>query len=154
MFTGDRSGDWLYRALAESGFANRPESIGRDDGLVLTNAWVTSPVRCAPPANKPATIERDNCVEWFDAELRLLDKARVFICLGQYGYHSLWRHLAGTGRSMPRPRPKFGHGIEVAVDDRTTLLLSFHPSQQNTFTGKLTREMFAGVFERARALSD
>jgi uracil-DNA glycosylase len=111
-------------------------------------------VRCVPPANKPATIERDNCVEWFDAELRLLDKARVFICLGQYGYHSLWRHLAGTGRSMPRPRPKFGHGIEVAVDDRTTLLLSFHPSQQNTFTGKLTKEMFAGVFERARVLSD
>ena len=152
MFTGDRSGEWLYRALYEAGFASQPESLGWADGLVLSDAWVTSPVRCAPPANKPTTTERDNCVDWFDAELALLEEAAVYVCLGQYGYHSLWRHLGAKGRELPRPRPKFGHGVEIGLEGGTTVLLSFHPSQQNTFTGKLTREMFDGVFARARAL--
>ena len=153
MFTGDRSGEWLYRALHEAGFANQAESQYRGDGLVLDGAWVTAPVRCAPPANKPTPAERDNCAEWFDQELDLLERARVFLCLGQYGYHSLWRYLGERG-NLPRPRPKFGHGVEITVADGRTLLLSYHPSQQNTFTGKLTNDMFAAVFERARELSE
>lgn len=153
MFTGDRSGEWLYRAMHESGFANQPESTGRDDGLVLSDAWVTAPVRCAPPANKPTTEERDNCASWFDAELDLLEAARVYLCLGQYGYHSLWRHLSSRTERLPRPRPKFGHGVEIDLGAGRRILLSFHPSQQNTFTGRLTREMFADVFERARVFT-
>ena len=154
MFTGDRSGEWLYRALHEAGFANQSESTGVDDGLVLANAWVTAPVRCAPPANKPTTTERDNCADWFGSELDLLTNKSVYVCLGQYGYHSLWRYLATTGVDLPRPRPKFGHGVEVVVKGGPIVLLSFHPSQQNTFTGRLTKEMFAGVFDRARQLSE
>lgn len=153
MFTGDRSGEWLYRALYEAGFANQPQSVGRRDGLELVGAWVTAPVRCAPPANKPTPEERDNCADWFDRELGLLKKATVFVALGQYGYHALWRHLGDTGLELPRPRPKFGHGVEVGLEGGPTLLLSFHPSQQNTFTGRLTKEMFDGVFARARELS-
>jgi uracil-DNA glycosylase family 4 len=153
MFTGDRSGEWLFRALHESGFANQPESVGRNDGLELDNAWITAPVRCAPPANKPTTDERDNCSGWFGAELDLLVDKDVFICLGQYGYHSLWRYLGSRGVELPRPRPKFGHGVEIPLADGVTVLLSFHPSQQNTFTGRLTRDMFAAVFDRARRLS-
>ena len=153
MFTGDRSGEWLYRALHDAGFANQPQSVDRDDGLELIDAWVTAPVRCAPPANKPTTEERDTCAHWFDAELALLRRASVFVCLGQYGYHAMWRHLGDTGAELPRPRPKFGHGAEVGLGDGRTLLLSFHPSQQNTFTGKLTKEMFDVVFARARELS-
>lgn len=152
MFTGDRSGEWLYRALYDAGFASRPEAMSRDDGLRLTNAWVTSAVRCAPPANKPLPEERDVCAAWFDDELELLTRAGVYVCLGQYGYHALWRHLGRTGADLPRPRPKFGHGAEIALNDGRTVLMSFHPSQQNTFTGKLTREMIDEVFGRARQI--
>ena len=153
MFTGDRSGDWLYRALHDAGFANQPESTSRRDGLVLSNAWVTAPVRCAPPENRPTTAERDNCSEWFRRELDLLADATVFVALGQYGYVALWRYLAGVGLDLPRPRPKFRHAGEVALADGRTLLMSFHPSQQNTFTGRLTQGMFDDVFARARALA-
>ena len=153
MFTGDRSGEWLYRALHDAGFASQPHSDARDDGLELVNAWVTAPVRCAPPANKPTPEERDSCAHWFDAELALLRQVKVFVCLGQYGYHALWRHLGDAGAELPRPRPKFGHGIEIGLGDGRTVLLSFHPSQQNTFTGKLTKEMFDWVFGRAGELS-
>jgi uracil-DNA glycosylase family 4 len=153
MFTGDRSGDWLYRALFEAGFANQPQSVDRQDGLELNQAWVTAPVRCAPPANKPTPAERDNCTGWFQRELDLLDRAVVFIALGQYGYQSLWRYL-GHSVVLPRPRPRFGHGEEVPLGDGRTVLMSFHPSQQNTFTGKLTREMLDAVFARARYLVD
>ena len=153
MFTGDRSGDWLYRALHDAGFANQSESTSRQDGLVLSNAWVTAPVRCAPPENRPAPAERDNCSEWFRRELDLLEDARVFVALGQYGYVALWRYLAGVGLDLPRPRPKFAHGGEVSLVDGRTLLMSFHPSQQNTFTGRLTRGMFDDVFARARVLA-
>jgi uracil-DNA glycosylase family 4 len=153
MFTGDRSGEWLYRALHEAGFANQAESINREDGLELAGAWVTAPVRCAPPENKPTTAERDNCTEWFTRELDLLAEARVFLALGQYGYVSVWRYLAANGVELPRPRPKFAHGGEVELPDGRTLLMSFHPSQQNTFTGRLTREMFSAVFARARTLT-
>ncbi|MCP3996553.1 MAG: uracil-DNA glycosylase [bacterium] len=152
MFTGDRSGEWLYRALHEAGFANQPESTNREDGLVLADAWVTAPVRCAPPGNKPTTAERDNCSEWFSRELDLLNRSRVYLALGQYGYIALWRYLASRSVAMPRPRPKFEHGGEVILATGETLLTSFHPSQQNTFTGRLTHEMFADVFARARSL--
>jgi uracil-DNA glycosylase family 4 len=153
MFTGDRSGEWLYRALYEAGFASRPRSLHRADDLVLSNAWVTAPVRCAPPANRPTPAERDNCAGWFDEELRLLSRAQVYVCLGQYAYQALWRSLASGGLELPRPRPRFGHGVELVVPGRRYLLLSYHPSQQNTFTGKLTGEMFQSVFDRAQTLS-
>jgi uracil-DNA glycosylase len=152
MFTGDRSGEWLYRALHDAGFANQAESTSRDDGLILTNAWVTAAVRCAPPANKPAPLERDNCASWLHDELDLLAFARVFLCLGQYGYHSLWRYLAAIGLDLPKPRPMFGHGVGIPLRDGRRVLLSYHPSQQNTFTGKLTRDMFDQVFAEARRL--
>ncbi len=152
MFTGDRSGDWLYRAMHRAGFASQPESTDRNDGLELFNTWVTAPVRCAPPENKPTTVERDNCADWFSRELDLLGDTRVFIVLGQYGYVSLWRYLAASGVELPKPRPKFAHGAEVALADGRTILMSFHPSQQNTFTGRLTEDMFDAVFGQAREL--
>jgi uracil-DNA glycosylase family 4 len=149
MFTGDRSGDWLYRALWRAGFASQPASVSRSDALVLTGAWVTSAVRCAPPANKPTVEERDSCAPWLDRELRLLDPD-VLVALGDFAYRSIWRYLSGRGFRLPRPRPRFGHGLEVVVDDGPVVLVSYHPSQQNTFTGRLTEEMLDEVFERAR----
>ena len=113
MFTGDRSGEWLYRAMYRAGLASQAESTAIDDGLVLTNAWVTAPVRCAPPANKPTPAERDTCAGWFDAEIGLLNDLRVFITLGQFGYQALWQHFRRVGRELPTPRPAFGHGREV-----------------------------------------
>jgi uracil-DNA glycosylase family 4 len=152
MFTGDRSGDWLYASLHRTGFANQPGSTSIDDGLELTDCWVTSPVKCAPPANKPLPDERDNCTAWFDPELRALEAARVFVCLGHYAYRSLWRHLGGR-TPLPRPRPRFGHGLEIALDEGRTVLLSYHVSQHNTFTGRLTEPMLDAVFDRAAALA-
>jgi uracil-DNA glycosylase family 4 len=149
MFTGDRSGEWLYRAMFRAGFASAPESVSRDDGLTLTDAWITAPVRCAPPQNKPTVVERDTCAAWFDAEIDLLANASVFIALGQYAYQSLWGHLARSGRDLPKPRPSFGHGEIVDLGD-LTIVMSFHPSQQNTFTGKLTQPMFDFVFDTAK----
>ena len=148
MFTGDRSGEWLYRALWRAGFANQAESTSRDDGLVLTGAFVTSPVKCAPPANKPTTDERDACRPFLDRELALLPHARVFLALGQFGYQAV------SGFLGVRPRPRVGHGVEVAAPGGRTVLCSFHVSQQNTFTGKLTPEMFDEVLARARMLVD
>jgi uracil-DNA glycosylase len=147
MFTGDQSGVWLYRALWRAGFANQPESIGRDDGLVLTDAWITAPVRCAPPANKPTTTERDTCRPFIDREIALLDQARVFVALGAFGYQGV------CGLLDVRPRPKFGHGVEAETPDGRNVLCSFHVSQQNTFTGRLTEPMLDAVFTRARELS-
>ena len=152
MFTGDRSGDWLYRAMWRADFANRAESSTRDDGLALTGAWVTAPVRCAPPENKPSVAERDLCVSWFDRELDILEPT-VLVALGEFAYRSIWRYL-GEGRyDLPRPRPRFAHGLEVAITSGPVVLASFHPSQQNTFTGRLTEEMLDGVFLRARDLA-
>lgn len=147
MFTGDRSGDWLYRAMWRAGFANQPTSDHRDDGLVLTDAWVTAPVRCAPPANKPTTEERDTCRPFIERELALLERASVFVVLGSFGYQAL-ATLLGV-----RPRPRFGHGVEVDAGQGRTILCSYHVSQQNTFTGKLTEPMLDAVFARARALA-
>ena len=149
MFTGDRSGDWLYRAMHKAGFASQASSTSKGDGLMLRDAWVTSAVRCAPPANKPLPIERDNCEDWLDRELDLLAAARVFICLGNYGYVALMRRFVRVGLPVPRPRPAFGHGAEVAMSDGAHVIMSYHPSQQNTFTGRLTEDMFDSVFVRA-----
>lgn len=152
MFTGDRSGDFLYAALHRTGFANRPESIGPGDGLELNDVWITSPVKCAPPANKPTPAERDECAAFLDRELTLLSNARVFVPLGQFGYQATCRFLG------VKPRPKFGHGIEVDAGDgpdgrKRSIVASFHVSQQNTFTKRLTEPMFDAVLERARALA-
>ena len=146
MFTGDRSGDFLYAALHRAGYANQPTSVSVDDGLELTGAWITSPVKCAPPANKPTIAERDNCRPFLDRELAALDHAKVFLALGGFGYQALTSYLG------VRPRPKFGHGVEVPLGDGRTVLGSFHVSQQNTFTGRLTPEMFDRVLARAREL--
>lgn len=149
MFTGDRSGDWLYRALHRAGLANQPSAVAVDDGLRLDNVWVTSAVKCAPPENKPTPAERDTCASWLRDELGLLANATTFLCLGRFGYLALWRHLAASGVKLPRPRPEFAHGLAVELADYT-LLASFHPSQQNTFTGKLTEEMLDQVLVSAR----
>lgn len=152
MFTGDRSGDWLYRAMWRAGFASQPESSGWDDGLTLSGAWVTAPVRCAPPQNKPTVAERDACAPWFDRELDIIEPA-VFVALGDFSYRSIWRYLGSGGHDLPRPRPRFAHGLEVVIPSGPVILASFHPSQQNTFTGRLTEEMLDDVFARANVLS-
>jgi uracil-DNA glycosylase family 4 len=146
MFTGDRSGDWLYAALHRAGFANQPTSVDRDDGLELRGAWITSPVKCAPPANKPTPAERDACRPFIDAELELLVHTRVVVALGAFGWAEAARVL-GFER-----RPTFGHGAEATAPDGTVLLGSYHVSQQNTFTGRLTEPMLDAVFGRAREL--
>jgi uracil-DNA glycosylase family 4 len=157
MFTGDRSGDWLYRALWRAGLANQPDSTSRQDGLVLTHTWITSPVKCAPPANKPTPAERDTCAPFLRGELAALNEVRVMVTLGKFGFDAVTAHLG------LRPRLAFGHGVEVVVPadpDRDvagggplTVLGCFHVSQQNTFTGKLTEPMLDAVFTRATLLA-
>ena len=147
VFTGDRSGDWLFAAMHRAGFANQPTSVRVGDGLRLIDAYVAAVVRCAPPANKPTPEERDNCMPYLVREMALLTDVRVIMVLGQFAYDAAWR-LVGKG-----PKPKFGHGVKVEVADGRTILCSFHPSQQNTFTGKLTEEMFDGLFACARELA-
>jgi uracil-DNA glycosylase family 4 len=153
MFTGDRSGDWLYGALHRAGFASQATSEHRDDGLVLDDVLVTAAVRCAPPQNKPTPAERDACAPWLEAELDLLQGVRVIVVLGGFAYTQTMRILEARGVPVPRPRPRFGHGEEVALEGSPTVLMSYHPSQQNTFTGRLTEEMFDAVWTRARALA-
>ena len=152
MFTGDRSGDWLYRAMWRAGFASQPDSFGLDDGLTLFGAWVTAPVRCAPPQNKPTVDERDACAVWLDRELDILAPV-VLVALGDFAYRSIWRYLGDAGYDLPKPRPRFAHGLEVAIPNGPVIVASFHPSQQNTFTGRLTEAMLDDVFVRARTLS-
>lgn len=147
MFTGDRSGDFLFAALHRAGYANQPTSDHMGDGLQLTDAWITAPVRCAPPANKPTVLERDTCRPFLDRELALLTEAKVLLVLGGFGYQVL-ATLLGI-----RLRPKFGHGIEVPVGDGRTIVCSYHVSQQNTFTGRLTPEMLDQVLARTRAIA-
>jgi uracil-DNA glycosylase family 4 len=153
MFTGDRSGDWLYAALHRTGFANQPSSEWRDDGLALHDAYVTATVRCAPPANKPTPEERNTCLPYLQRELELLSRVRVLVALGSFGWDGALRAAQALGVEVPRPRPKFGHGAEAQVGP-WHLLGCYHPSQQNTFTGKLTVEMTDAVLERARTLLD
>ena len=152
VFTGDRSGDWLFASLHRTGFANQPTSTHPGDGLELRDAWVAAAVRCAPPANRPTPQERDNCLPWTAAELELMPDVSVIVCLGAFAWDAALRLLASRGESMPRPRPRFGHGAELELG-RFVLLGTFHPSQQNTFTGKLTEPMMDAVFARARELA-
>ncbi len=148
VFTGDRSGDWLFASLHRVGLANQATSVSRDDGLTLVNTWITAAVKCAPPANKPTVDERDMCVSTFlSRELALLTSRRVVVCLGKFAYDVMGAYFG------LRPRPAFGHGVEAQLPDGSTLLCSFHPSQQNTFTGKLTEPMTDAVFQRAIELS-
>jgi uracil-DNA glycosylase family 4 len=152
MFTGDRSGDWLYAGLHRAGLATQPTSERRGDGLEVRGAYVTATVKCAPPANKPTPAERDNCLPYLERELELLAAARVVIALGSFGWDGFLRAARAIGEPVPRPRPRFGHGAEAEVG-RWTLLGSYHPSQQNTFTGKLTVAMTDTVLARARDLA-
>jgi uracil-DNA glycosylase family 4 len=148
VFTGDRSGDWLFRAMFRAGLANQPESVSIDDGLVLSGAWVAAAVKCAPPDNKPLPEERDACRPFLQREVALLRGLRVVVCLGAFAYE------VACGEFGVRPRPKFGHGVEVAAPNGLTLVCSFHPSQQNTFTGRLTEPMLDAVFSRAVSLAE
>ncbi|MEP7113453.1 MAG: uracil-DNA glycosylase [Ilumatobacteraceae bacterium] len=147
VFTGDRSGDWLFRAMYRAGLANQPTSVSIDDGLRLTGAWVTAVVKCAPPDNKPLPSERSCCRSFLQRELELLTQASVVVCLGAFGYEAMCAEFG------VRPRPKFGHGVEFVAPNGLHLLCSFHPSQQNTFTGKLTEPMLDAVFHRAVELA-
>jgi uracil-DNA glycosylase len=153
LFTGDRSGDFLFEALHGTGFANQPTSICRGDGLELRGAFMSPICRCAPPANKPLPEEIVNCRPYLVEELRLLGNLRAVVVLGQIAMDGFLRAWAATGHAVPKPRPRFGHGIEHRLDERVTLLCSYHPSQQNTFTGKLTQKMLRAVFRRARQLA-
>ena len=152
VFTGDASGDFLWASLHATGFANRPSSRRADDGLELHDARIAAVVRCAPPQNRPTTEERDRCLPWLAREIALLPRLRVIVPLGAFGWDGTLRALASLGAAIPRPRPRFGHGAEATIG-AYTLLASFHPSQQNTFTGKLTRPMLEAVLRRAGELA-
>ena len=153
MFTGDRSGDWLFRALYEAGFANKPESAHAGDGLRLSRAYITATLRCAPPANKPLPSELARCQPYLLEELRLLRRVRVIVALGKIGWDGYLRARRALGQPVPKPLPRFGHGAMARMPDGTVLLGSFHPSQQNTFTGRLTRAMLRRVLMRARRMA-
>jgi uracil-DNA glycosylase len=146
MFTGDRSGDWLFASLYRAGFANQPHSRSRDDGLTLSDCFISAVVRCAPPANRPLPYERDTCSAFLIRELALLSRLRVIVCLGAFAWDGALRVLDAA-----RPRPRFGHAAQAAAGE-LTLLGCYHPSQQNTFTGRLTEPMLDAVFARAREL--
>jgi uracil-DNA glycosylase family 4 len=151
IFTGDRSGDFLFAGLHRAGLSNQAESRHRDDGLELHGCWITAAVRCAPPQNKPTPEERDACAQWLERELALLPDVRVVVCLGAFAWDAALRMRAALGHPAPRPRPRFGHGAEFPGPP-WTLLGCFHPSQQNTFTGRLTPAMLDAVLTRAVAL--
>ena len=153
MFTGDRSGDWLYAALHRAGYANRDRSEHAGDGLRLSGAYVTAINRCAPPANRPTPAERDNCLPYLVEELRLLRRARVLIALGSFAWDGALRALRELGLEVPRPKPRFAHGVMASIGPYS-LLGCFHPSQQNTFTGRLTEPMMDEILARARELSE
>jgi uracil-DNA glycosylase family 4 len=153
IFTGDRSGDWLFAALWRAGLANQPHSVARDDGLRLMGCWISAVVRCAPPANRPLPSERDNCLPYLVRELGLLPAVRVIVCLGGFGWDGALRALSARSADVPRPRPRFGHGARASVG-QWELLGCYHPSQQNTFTGRLTEDMLDRIFAAARELAE
>jgi uracil-DNA glycosylase len=166
MFTGDRSGDWLYRALHRAGFANQAISVDRDDGLLLRGAFVSAAVRCAPPGNRPTPDEREHCRPYLEREIDLLTGSecglRAIVALGLFAHDQVLRIFRRRGFTVPSPKPKFGHGVEVRLEppsggpkgggESLSLLSSYHPSQQNTFTGKLTEEMLDAIFSRAKEM--
>lgn len=154
MFTGDRSGDWLFAALYRAGYANQETSRHREDGLELRDAYVTSVVKCAPPDNRPLPAERDQCVSFLHRELASLPNLRTIVCLGKFAFDAALRVLRGAGHELPRPLPTFKHGGEALITPRLTLITSYHPSQQNTFTGRLTAKMLDDVFAAARRSGD
>src|SRR5437879_11693305 len=152
MFTGDSSGNWLYDALYRHGFASQPQSLARDDGLTLSDCYITAAARCAPPGNKPSRVELERCRPYLAAELRLLRRVRVVVTLGRIAHES-WLKAAGWGERLgPRHRPPFRHGVASKLPDGTVVIASYHPSRQNTNTGKLTRTMWYAVFRTARTL--
>ena len=152
MFTGDRSGDWLYGALHDAGFANQPNADHRDDGLKLSDCYITAAVHCAPPLNKPSLTEFNRCRPYLVHELQLMRaQLAVVIVLGKIAFDSFLKAYEESGGTIPKPRPKFGHGVSACLPGGPLLICSYHPSQQNTFTGKLTRPMFQAVFKQARA---
>ena len=152
MFTGDRSGDWLFEALHHAGFASQPTSISADDGLKLHDAYITATIRCPPPGNKPLPAEIAHCRPYLLEELRLLDRVRVVVGLGRIGWDAYLRARKARGGARPLTKPVFAHGSVTEFGDGVTLVASFHPSQQNTFTGRLTRPMLRGIFVTARKL--
>ncbi|QUQ69199.1 uracil-DNA glycosylase [Kutzneria sp. CA-103260] len=160
MFTGDRSGDFLFEALHAVGLASQPQAVSRDDGMRLIDTRMAAPVRCAPPENKPTPEERDNCRPWLATELELLRPTlRAVVVLGAFGWQALLPVLSAAGWTVPKPRPVFGHGVEVVLPAADggpplTLLGCYHVSPHNTFTGRLTQEMVRDVFRRARAVAD
>jgi uracil-DNA glycosylase family 4 len=152
IFTGDRSGDWLFAALHRCGLANQPTSVARDDGLELNGVYINAAVRCAPPANKPLPAERDNCFPYLTRELELLRDVDTIVCLGGFAWEAALRLRTALGDPVPRPKPRFGHGSEL-IGERWALIGCYHPSQQNTFTGRLTEPMTDAVLLRARELA-
>ena len=154
LFTGDRSGDWLFEALHHFGFAGQPTSVSRDDGLKLYDALITAALRRAPPDNMPLPEEMDNCRVYLRQELQLLNSGRVVVLLGQIAFHAFFKAWRETGGQMPARMPKFHHSAEFVMPERLTVIASYHPSQQNTQTGKLTRAMFHQIFRRAREILD
>jgi uracil-DNA glycosylase len=150
VFTGDRSGDWLFAAMHRAGFANQPTSTHTGDGLALVDVWVTAAVKCAPPDNKPLPEERDACFPFAVAELAALPDLRAILCLGKFAWDGALRLLRQAGHPLPPPLPKFGHGARAEVAPGLMLIGSYHPSQQNTFTGRLTEPMLDDVFAAAR----
>ncbi len=152
IFTGDRSGDWLFRALHKAGFASQPHSISRDDGMQLRDCYISAVVRCAPPDNKPLREEVLHCRPFLQREFQLLSQLKVIVTLGQFAFLNTLQTLETEGLGPFKPRPRFAHGSEVILTEGLTLIASYHPSQQNTFTGKLTEPMFDAIFERAKQL--
>jgi uracil-DNA glycosylase family 4 len=152
MFTGDRSGDWLYSTLYKFGFANQPNSTNRNDGLLLKDCYITAALRCAPPQNKPTTEEKLHCFAYLLKEIQLLENVHVIVSLGKIAFDTVLSAFKEIDGNTFSKRPRFGHGVEVRLNENIHLIASYHPSQQNTFTGKLTESMFHAIFERARKL--
>ena len=153
VFTGDRSGDFMFASMHRTGFANQPTSVHAGDGLTLTDMWIAAAVRCAPPANRPTPGERDNCLGWTAREVRELPNLALVVCLGSFAWDAALRLRAVLGHTPPKPRPRFGHDVLALANAPLPLLGCFHPSQQNTFTGKLTGPMMDAVFEHAREVA-
>jgi uracil-DNA glycosylase family 4 len=153
MFTGDGSGDFLFPTLHEAGFASQPNATARDDDMKLTGLWISAVVRCAPPGNKPTPEEQRNCAPWLDEELSVLGNLRVVVCLGRIAFDGLLAHAQRTGQLTSRSGYVFGHGAEYALPGGLIVIASYHPSLQNTNTGKLTRPKFLAIFNRARQLA-